>query len=112
MECIESILSCIKGSIYICGDFNIDLLSYNVNNNTKNFVDQMFSMSIFPLINKPTRITNQCHSIIDNIYTNSIKEDIISGVIIADISDHFPIFSILQKDINKERNNFFSLSKG
>ena len=34
MECIESMLSCIKGSIYICGDFNIDLLSYNVNNNT------------------------------------------------------------------------------
>ena len=33
MKCIESMLSCIKGSIYICGDFNIDLLNYNVNNN-------------------------------------------------------------------------------
>ena len=70
----------------------------------------MFSMSLFPLINKPTRITNQCHSIIDNIYTNSINEDIISGVIIADISDHFPIFSILQKDIHKkETEQFFIL---
>ena len=75
-----------------------------MNNNTKNFVDQMFSMSLFQLINQPTRIANQCHSIIDNIYTNSINEDIISGVIIADISDHFPIFSILQKDIHKKRN--------
>ena len=102
MECIESMFSCIKGSIYICGDFNIDLLSYNVNNNTRQFVDQMSSMSLFPLINQPTRITNQCHSIIDNIYTNSINEDIVSGVIIADISDHFPIFSILQKDIHKK----------
>ena len=110
MECIESMFSCIKGSIYICGDLNIDLLNYNVNNNTKNFVDQMFSMSLFPLINKPTRITNQCHSIIDNIYTNSINEDIISGVIIADISDHFPIFSILLKDIHKkETEQFFIL---
>ena len=81
-----------------------------MNNNTKNFVDQIFSMSLFPLINKPTRITNQCHSIIDNIYTNSINEDIISGVIIADISDHFPIFSILQKDIHKkETEQFFIL---
>ena len=67
MECIESMHSCIKRSIYICGDFNIDLLNYNMNNNTKFFVDQMFSKSLFPLINKPTRITNQCHSII--IYT-------------------------------------------
>ena len=107
MECIESMLSCIKRSIYICGDFNIDLLNYNVNNNTKFFVDQMFSMSLFPLINKPTCITNQCHSIIDNIYTNSINEDIISGVIIADISDHFPIFSILQKDIHKKETEQF-----
>ena len=110
IECIESMFSCIKGSIYICGDFNIDLLNYDVNNSTKNFVDQMFSMSLFPLINQPTRITSQCHSIIDNIYTNSINEDIINGVIIADISDHFPIFSILQKDIKiKEKFFFFIL---
>ena len=73
MECIESMYSCTKGSIYICGDFNIDLLSYNVNNNIKKFVSQMFSMSLFPLINQPTHITNQCHSIIDHIYTNSIN---------------------------------------
>ena len=68
MECIESMFSCIKGSIYICGDFSIDLLRYNVNNSTKNCVDQMFSMSLFPLINQPTRITNQYNSIINNIY--------------------------------------------
>ena len=66
-----------------------------MNNNTKIIVDHIFSMSLFPLINQPTHITNQCHSIIDNIYTNSINEDIISGAIIADISDHFPILSIL-----------------
>ena len=35
MECIESMFSCIKSSIYICGDFHIDLLNYNVNNNKK-----------------------------------------------------------------------------
>ena len=104
MECIECMLSCIKGSIYICGDFNIDLLSYNVNNNTKKFVDQMFSMPLFPLINKPTRIPDQSHSIIDNIYTNSINEDIISGVIIADVCDHN---SILQKDIHKKKTEQF-----
>ena len=107
MECIESMFSCIKGSIYLCCDFNIDLLNYNVNNNTIKFFDQMSTMFLFPIINKPTHITNQCHSIIGNVYTNSINEDIISSVIIADISDHFPIFSILQKYIQKKRNRTF-----
>ena len=110
MECIESMFSRIEGSIYICGDVNIDLLNYYLNNKKKIFFQKMVSMSLFPLINQPTRITNQCHSIIDNIYTNSINENIISGVIIADISDHFPIFSILQKDIHKkETEQFFNL---
>ena len=85
MECIESMLSCIKGSMYICADFNIDLLTNNVNNDKEIFVDQMFSMSLFPLINQTTRITNQCHSIIDNIYTNSINEDIIIIIIVKKI---------------------------
>ena len=66
-------------------------------------------MSLFPLLNQPTGISNQCHSIIDNIYTNSMNEDIISGVIIADISEHFPIFSFLQIDIHKkEIEQFFN----
>ena len=70
----------------------------------------MVSMSLFPLLSQPTGITNQCHSIIDSIYTNSMNEDIISGVIIADISDHFPIFSFLQKDIHKkETEQFFNV---
>ena len=54
------------------------------------------------LINKSTRIANQSHSIIDNIHTNSIDENITSGVIIADISDHFPIFSISKQSIHRK----------
>ena len=46
MECIESMFSCTKGSIYICGDFNIDLLSYNVNNNKKKILSNVFNVFI------------------------------------------------------------------
>ena len=48
MECIESLFCCIKGSIYICGDFNIDLLSYNVNNDTKIWLIKCFQCLYFP----------------------------------------------------------------
>ena len=67
----------------------------------------MFTMSFFLLINKPTHITHQCHSVKDNIYANSINEDVTSGVIIADISGHTPIFSIIQHGTHKKENNFF-----
>ena len=101
---IESMFNSMKGSIYLCGDFDIDLLNYNVNNNSKYFADQMFTMYSLPLINKATHITHQCYSIIDDSYTNSINEDIASGGIIADISDHFPTFSIVHHGPNKKRN--------
>ena len=49
---IERIISSMNGSIYLCGDFNIDLLIYNVKSNTKYLINQMFQC-LFPLINKP-----------------------------------------------------------
>ena len=63
--------------------------SYNMNNNTTYIVDKMNTVYLLPLINKPTCIASHCHSIIDNIYANSIDKDITSSVVIADISDHY-----------------------
>ena len=52
------------------------------------------SQSFMPLINKPTRITKTTASLIDNIFTNMYVQAI-SGIIISDISDHFPIYTHL-----------------
>ena len=49
-------------------------------------------MSLYPLINKPTHIEHKCHTIIHDIFKNVINEDIGSGVIIDDTSDHFSFF--------------------
>ena len=85
-----------KRELYICGDFNIDILKYNTHVDTKQFVDEMFTMGFSPIINKPTRITSTSATIIDNIWTNNVKlvSNCMSGVIIDDISDHLPIFCI------------------
>ena len=56
-----------KGILFLCGDFNINLLEYKLNNHTEHFVDLLFALSLFPLINRPTRLSNQHVSIIDNI---------------------------------------------
>ena len=48
---------------------------------------------LFPLITKPTRITANSATLIDNIFTNHLTADICNGIIINDISDHLPIFA-------------------
>ena len=51
--------------------------------------------SFAPLIFQPTRITSHCNTLIDNVFSNVIDPDIISGNLTATISDHLPQFAII-----------------
>ena len=97
----------------MCGDFIINLLDYKLNNHTQHFVDLLFTLSLFPLINRPTRLSNQHALIIDNIFTNAINMNINCGIIMEDINDHFPIFCISQLDVKKplKSNNELFIEK-
>ena len=53
----------------------------------------MHSLSLIPLISKPTRISETSATLIDNIFTNN-PIDFISGNIVSPISDHYPNFII------------------
>ena len=93
--------------LYIMGDFNINLLNVDTHEQSGNFVESMFSYNLYPLITKPSTITPSTATLIDNIFCNSIESTFNSGLIIADVSDHFPIFCIrklgrrtLQKNTN------------
>ena len=76
-------------SNYVMGDFNLNLLEF-----ISDFLNGLFSLGLYPLINKPTRIFNNSATLLDNIFTNSIKQNAFSGICITDISDHFPVFHI------------------
>ena len=57
--------------VYIFGDFNVNTMSSVIGNaNTQEFKDTFSSNYCLPLITKPTRVTNSCASLIDNIYSN------------------------------------------
>ena len=64
-SCLNSIVS--KKVIYICGDFNVDILKSDTHPGTRYFVDTMFNLGLFPLINKPSRVTESTTTLIDNI---------------------------------------------
>ena len=60
--------------VYLCGDFNIDLLKLNSNNNYNMFFDNVISSGFVPKITLPTRICDTSSTLIDNVYTNTIDK--------------------------------------
>ena len=84
-------------SIFLLGDCNVKLLNYNQYNQTNEFLDSLASNSFIPLILEPTRtrITSHSNILINNIFSNVIDSDIISGSLTATISDHLPQFVII-----------------
>lgn len=75
------------------GDFNLDLLQYNHHVPTQEFVDSLFSHAFFPLISKPTRLTSYSATLIDNIFTNNLSQNVLNGIVLNDLSDHLPVFA-------------------
>ena len=81
-------------NIVLLGDFNIDLLRYESQNPTREFLDILSSASLAPKITIPTRITTRSRTLIDNIFTNSVDESSITGNLECCISDHLAQFLI------------------
>ena len=102
--------------VYLMGDFNVNLLNSDNHSLTSEFLDLMYSFSLLPLINKPTRIHKNGVSLIDNIYSNNLNnlnnKPMINGIFYTDISDHLPIFSInLDSTCIHSENCFFYIQK-
>ena len=83
-------------NIFILGDFNIDLLKTSNHTESDTFLNNNLSSCIRPLITRPTRITAHSKTLIDNIFTNNIEDEIMSGNIICTISDHLPQYAVVK----------------
>ena len=88
---------------YLLGDFNIDLLKDETHRPTSDFLDLIYSYHLVPTILKPTRITETSATIIDNIITNS-NENIKTGIIVTDITDHFPTVYYKNSNMFKQKS--------
>ena len=92
-------------STFLLGDFNVHLLNYNEHNPTNEFLDSLASNSFIPLILQPTRISSHSNTLIDDIFSNIIDPDIISGNLTATISGHLPQFAIIPKMFGNTASN-------
>ena len=85
--------------IYFCGDFNIDLLNTDSHKESADFHSLLSSNSLLPLIIHPTRVVSgQTPSLIDNIFSNNIKDFIRAGNIVVNLSEHFSQFASIKRD--------------
>ena len=77
----------------IAGDVNVDL-GCDIQDDLQNdFLNVYYSNNFIPMINIPTRITNDSAKVIDHIWTNVSYSR--SGVVVSGITDHYLTFIIL-----------------
>ena len=78
--------------VFIVGDLNINRLYPIAIEN--DFINNCHSNSLIPLINKPTRNTNNNPNILDHILTNQLY-DTFNSIFLLDTTDHYPIFTLI-----------------
>ena len=106
--------------IYICSDFNIDLLKIGNNENYHQFYNMLCSYGFLPKIIQPTRVTDHHSTLIDNIFSNNLTDETKSGNIYFTLSEHFSQFvsvkmekieykklNIIQRDYSKFQSQQF-----
>ncbi|XP_065667737.1 uncharacterized protein LOC136088025 [Hydra vulgaris] len=100
-------------NILVNCDFNINALNYDNDIESQNFYNDLFRYSVIPLINKPTKITRNSATLIDNILTNFLFENSLKkGIIKTPISDHMPIFiSANTSNKQKQKQNKVTFTK-
>ena len=77
-------------SVFLLGDFNIDVLKYEISDSANSFIDTLNSNFSLPLMFLPISKTS---TLIDNIFSNSTSlEEIVSGNATTTFLDHLPQF--------------------
>ena len=79
--------------IIIVGDYNIDMLNVDDRTNV-DLVNMFYIYLLLLLITRPTRITTETDTLLDNIFI-SLSKDCTAGSLVSDMSDHLPIFCFL-----------------
>ena len=98
-------LSSENKSVILLGDFNVDLMKDDNHHSTNEFLNSLSSHLFLPHITQPTRIKDTSKTLIDNIFSNTLIENTISGNLTATIYDHLSQFIILPNIFSNPPSN-------
>ena len=86
-------------------DFNINLLNYESNESGVDFLDTICTHGFLPYISGPTSLTLHGKILIGNILYSGISNNIQSGNILTNISDHLSQILFLPSKKNNNTNS-------
>ena len=84
-----NLLNLEKTKYLIVGDFNINLLKYNVAGNVTDYVNALNSVGCSICIDRTTRVDGKSSTCIDHVYSNFSTDRLDTKIILSDVSDHF-----------------------
>ena len=79
-ESLSTILDKVKmenKQVYLSRDYNINLINTDKHQPSAEFLESMFSYSLYPMINRRTRIRESSATLIDNIFSNVLKPNLL-----------------------------------
>ena len=90
-------------SCFIKGDYLLDLMKHDKHPPTEIFFDVMYASYFIPVINRPTSVTMNTCTFIDNTCANQhdVRENQVHGILKTDINDHFFIILYQLQEITK-----------
>jgi hypothetical protein len=99
---------------YVFIDSNIDLLNMYSEDSVQ-FINNVLSNGFIQHVMKATRFQNQSKTLLDQILTSSNSNNIFSGTIVSDVSDHFftftrPVLPPVKKSTKTTTSRNFSLN--
>ena len=85
--------------LFLVGDLNINSLDYWKNPNVRDFINLISQNDVFPLVNRPTRVTKISVTIIDHVLPHTIIDSKVQSGIISDISNHLVVFAMIKTSL-------------
>ena len=101
-----------SNELIFAGDLNLDLLKYQLHQQTADYIDTMINHQMLPYIVRPTRIKHRSATLIDHVFMKGNK-NVVSGIIATEIAgshgytDHFPVFCIIDLKVNGQSDSPF-----
>lgn len=107
LELLENNLSKLhrhkKKHILLTGDFNIDLIKYEIDCIGQTLIETMCNQGFTQIISRPTRITDHSETLIDHTYTNMLNRVSKTRIVTFDISDHLATVTTVSLNENFDR---------
>ena len=104
LRSLFTILNAEKRPVVVCTDHNLDLLRATSHAKTQEFLEITSESGFLCTVSKPTRITHQSATLIDNIFTSKeFSEGYKCWILLEDLSDHMPcLLSLPRVEIDRK----------